>query len=228
MSFQPKVLFEDNHLLVVNKPAGMLVQEDKTGDTSLEDWAKDYIQKKYNKPGEAFLGIVHRIDRPVSGLVLMARTSKALERMNNQFKERSIEKIYRVLVSHRPPADSDNLIHWVKKYTDKNLVKAYDETVKEGLLAELSYSLLGRISDDYLLEVKPVTGRPHQIRAQLAKIGCPIKGDVKYGGAKVKGKGRIYLHAWQLNFIHPVKKEPIQITADLPTDDLWNKYNQFK
>ncbi|MCC5928288.1 MAG: RluA family pseudouridine synthase [Cyclobacteriaceae bacterium] len=224
---KPEIIYEDNHLLVLNKPAGMLVQSDDTGDMSLELWGRKYIREKYNKPGEAFLEAVHRIDRPVSGLVILARTSKALERMHLQFKEREIKKLYWALIVNRPEEEEGTLIHWIKKYRDRNIVQAFNETVKEGQYAELSYKTIGRIGNDYLLEVKPVTGRPHQIRAQLSKMGCPIKGDVKYGARPEKNKKLIYLHARSITFTHPVKKENMLLRANLPSDDNWNKFKSF-
>lgn len=226
-TLKPEIIYEDNHLLVLNKPAGMLVQSDDTGDMSLEMWGRKYIREKYNKPGEAFLESVHRIDRPVSGLVILARTSKALERMHLQFKEREIQKLYWALVVNRPEEEEGMLIHWIKKYRDRNIVQAFNETVKEGQYAELSYKTIGRIGTDYLLEVKPVTGRPHQIRAQLSKMGCPIKGDVKYGARPDKNKKLIYLHARSITFTHPVRKEPMILKAKLPADDNWNKFTSF-
>lgn len=219
-----EVLYEDNHLIAVNKPSGLLVQEDETGDETLEMMVKEYVRVKYNKPGEAFLGVIHRIDRPVSGLVLFARTSKALERMNKLFAEHQIRKTYWAIVGERPPEDEGELVHWLIKDREKNQTRAYENTVKNGVRAELSYRLLGRLASNFLLEVSPLTGRPHQIRVQLAKMGCPIRGDVKYGFPEAARGARIYLHARQLRFVHPTKKEEITITAPLPRDQVWQMF----
>ncbi len=222
---QKEILFEDNHLLVVNKPAGLLVQADRTGDETLADAAMEYIRVKYKKPGDVFLGVVHRIDRPVSGAVILARTSKGLERMNKIFQDREIKKTYWALVKHRPPqVEETTLTHYIRKNTKINKAMASNSAGKGGQKAVMSYRLAGRIADYYLLEVKPETGRPHQIRVQLAKIGCPIAGDVKYGSDKPAPDGRIYLHARGVEFVHPVRKEPVRITAGLPDDQVWQLF----
>ena len=219
------VLYEDNHLLIVNKQGGELVQGDKTGDVTLGDDAKQYIKKKYNKPGDVFLGVVHRLDRPVSGAVILARTSKALERMNKIFKERDIQKTYWAITTHRPPQTQDELTHWLKKNTKINKTAAFNKKVSGAKQAVLSYKLIGRVAEYYMLEITLQTGRPHQIRVQLAKIGCNILGDLKYGGDKAHSND-IYLHSRFVSFEHPVKKEPLNITAPLPKDQIWGLFGE--
>jgi len=219
-----RIIFEDNHLLVINKDAGVLVQGDKTGDTPLSDLAKAYVKEKYQKPGEVFMGVIHRIDRPVSGLVLMARTSKALERMNEQFKNRAIEKKYLAVVRNRPAANAGNLVHWLIKNPETNVTKAYEKEVPNTMRSELNYKLIGELDGFYLLEVNPITGRPHQIRVQLASMNCPIVGDNKYGYPRGNKDKSICLHAYQVKFMHPVKKEEMQLFAALPQDNFWQKF----
>ncbi|MFN7489947.1 MAG: RluA family pseudouridine synthase [Chryseotalea sp.] len=216
------VIYEDNHLLVVNKTAGILVQGDATADKILGDYAKDYIAKKYNKPGAVFLGIVHRLDRPVSGLVVLARTSKALERMNEQFRERSTEKTYWAIVKQKPKKESDTLIHWLKKDPEKNKTTAFSKEMPQTQRAELSYQIIKPVGDHWLLEVKPITGRPHQIRVQLASMGCPIRGDLKYGYPEPTHNASICLHARSLSFLHPVKKEKLSLEAPVPSEKYWD------
>jgi len=218
-----RILYEDNHLLIVNKPPGMLVQGDKTGDETLADHAKAYIKEKYNKPGAVFLGVTHRIDRPVSGVVILAKTSKSLERINKLFKERLIDKTYWAVIHNKPPLMQDELVHWLKKNPKINKTTAFNKKSKGAQKAVLSYKLTRRIGEYYLLEVKPVTGRPHQIRVQLAKIGCTIVGDVKYGYEKPNSDGSIHLHARSLSFEHPVKREPIFIEAPVSKDKIWQQ-----
>jgi len=220
-----QVLYEDNHLLVINKPAGVLVQGDATGDIPLVEIAKQYIGKKYNKPGDVFLGVVHRLDRPVSGVVVFARTSKALERMNALFRDRLTRKIYWAVVAERPPRKEGNLIHWLVKDEKKNKTTAYSTETPIGSRSELNYKVIDSKRGYYLVEVNPITGRPHQIRVQLASMGCPIAGDVKYGSPISSPDGSIALHARQIQFIHPVKKEPILISAKLPQNDWWNPFS---
>lgn len=222
MPFQ--VLYEDNHLIIVNKPVGLLTQGDSTGDKTLADFVKEYIKEKYKKPGDVFLGIPHRIDRPVSGLVILARTSKGLERMTELFRERKIQKTYWAVVKRKPKEESGKLTHWLIKDDKKNIVTAYDFPKDDAQKAELKYKVLGELNDHYLIEVQPITGRPHQIRVQLASIGCPIRGDVKYGFAKPNPDKGINLHSRRCYFIHPIKKQPLLIKAGLPNNDFWEQF----
>lgn len=220
---EPQVIFEDNHLLVVNKPPGWLVQGDKTGDNTLTDWGRSYIKEKYNKPGEVYLHPVHRLDRPVSGIVTFARTSKASERLNRMFRENQIEKTYLAIVQGIPEDSEGNLVHWLVKDGSKNLVKAYHKEKKEAKKAELAYDLTLVIKNQSLLLVKPKTGRPHQIRVQLASMKCPIVGDLRYGNGSPNPDKSISLHALQLSFIHPVRKEPLQLTC-APKGQNWSLF----
>ncbi|GAA4780965.1 RNA pseudouridine synthase [Olivibacter ginsenosidimutans] len=221
------VLYEDNHLIAINKRAGDIVQVDQTGDEPLDEKVKQYLAKKYNKPNGAFLGVVHRLDRPVSGVILFAKTSKALDRINKLFKEREMHKTYWAVVRNKPATTAGTLVHWLVKNTQKNVTKAYDHEVKGSLRAELRYKLLGELNGYYLLEVDPITGRPHQIRVQLATLGCPIVGDNKYGYPRGSLKKSICLHARRLTFEHPVKKEPVHIFATLPRDGFWERFEDF-
>jgi len=218
------VLFEDNHLIAVNKRAGDIVQVDETGDESLEDKVKNYIAKKYDKPNGAFLGVVHRLDRPVSGVILFAKTSKALERINNLFKSREMHKTYYAVVRNRPYPEAGKLIHWLVKNPQKNVTKAHDHEVQGSLRSELNYELVGELDGYFLIKVDPITGRPHQIRVQLSTLGCPIVGDNKYGYPRGSLRKSISLHARRLEFIHPIKKEPVIIVAPVPKDGFWEKF----
>jgi 23S rRNA pseudouridine1911/1915/1917 synthase len=218
------ILYEDNHLIAINKRAGDIVQVDDTGDESLEDKVKKYIAKKYNKPNGAFLGVVHRLDRPVSGVILFAKTSKALERINEMFKKREMHKTYYAVVRNKPQPESGRLIHWLLKNPQKNVTKAHDHEVPGSLRSELTYKLVGELNGYYLIEVDPITGRPHQIRVQLSTLGCPIVGDNKYGYPRGSLRRSICLHARRLQFIHPIKKEPVLITAPVPKDGFWEKF----
>ncbi len=221
------VIYEDNHLLIINKEPGVLVQGDRTGDVTLIELLKDYIKEKYDKPGDVFLGCVHRLDRPVSGVVVFARTSKALERMNEIFRSRKVQKTYWAIVRRKPNPEKGKLTHWLIKDEEKNQVKTYEYDVPGSLKAELNYRLIGKINEHYLVEVEPITGRPHQIRAQLAAIGCPIRGDIKYGYDRPTLDKKIYLHARRLYFIHPVKKEPLVVKAPVPNDPFWEEFQEL-
>lgn len=221
------ILFEDNHLIAVNKRAGDIVQIDDTGDEPLDEQVKKYIAAKYNKPNGAFLGVVHRLDRPVSGVILFAKTSKALERINLMFKSREMKKTYWAVVRNRPQPTEGNLVHWLVKNSQKNVTKAHDKEVAGSQRAELNYKLIGELNGYYLLEVDPITGRPHQIRVQLSTLDCPIVGDNKYGYPRGSLKKSICLHARKLQFIHPVKKEPVSIFAPLPKDGFWERFEGF-
>ncbi len=217
------VLYEDNHLIAVKKNGGDLVQSDITEDETLADRVKEYLKIKYNKPGDVFLGVIHRIDRPVSGVVLYARTSKGLSRMNKLFQERKVKKTYWAIVEEKPEKENDTLVHYMKKNQEKNRSRAYDNEVKGSKRAELKYELLGRSKNYYYLKVEPKTGRHHQIRVQLSMMGSRIKGDVKYGAKRTNRDGTIHLHARALEFEHPVKNEPIKIVCNPPIDPLWNE-----
>jgi 23S rRNA pseudouridine1911/1915/1917 synthase len=219
-----QILFEDNHLIIFNKQPSQIVQGDKTGDTPLSDLLKAYIKQRDNKPGNVFLGVVHRIDRPVSGAVIFAKTSKALTRLNEMIKEGQIHKTYWAVVKNQPPEESGHLLHYLKKNEEKNKSFSYDKEVAGSRRAELTYRLICRSQNYFLLEVILLTGRHHQIRSQLSKIGCPIKGDLKYGFDRSNPDGSIHLHARQIEFIHPVSKEEINVIADPPDDKLWGSF----
>jgi len=217
-----QVIYEDNHIIVVNKRAGDIVQGDKTGDKPLSDVVKSYLKDKYNKPGNVYLGTVHRLDRPTSGLVIFSKTSKALPRLNKMFATKDITKTYWALVKNKPKKDSDKLVHWLKKNPKNNKSYAHSTEVKDSKKAILSYQIIKKLDNFYLLEVTLETGRHHQIRTQLASIGCPIKGDLKYGYDRSNKDASISLHARNIKFIHPVSKEELDITAPLPKDPVWD------
>ncbi|MBP5583722.1 MAG: RluA family pseudouridine synthase [Bacteroidales bacterium] len=219
MDFQ--VLYEDNHILVANKPNNMLVQADTTGDVALEDLAKQYIKIKYNKPGAVFLNAVHRLDRPVSGVVVFARTSKALTRLNEQFRSKEIKKTYWAIVKNRPKVESATLEDYIRRDAKKNKSFVCQKDTKDAKLARLSYTLIASSENYHLLEIDLHTGRHHQIRCQLSHMGCPIKGDLKYGAERSNKDGGISLHARSVEFIHPVTKEQIKIVAPIPNETLW-------
>jgi len=219
-----EILFEDNHIIAVNKQVSDIVQGDKTGDETLADQVKLYIARKYNKPGAVFLGVVHRIDRPVSGVVLFARTSKALARLNEMIAKRQIRKTYWAVVKNRPPADSGTIEHYLVRNTTQNKSYAYDREVTGSQRAILSYEIAAVGNGCYYLEIDLQTGRHHQIRAQLAKIGCAIKGDLKYGFDSANRDGGIHLHARKIEFIHPVTKASVAIVAPTPKDPLWDDF----
>lgn len=223
----PDILYEDNHIIIVNKRSSDIVQGDKTGDEPLDDKIRRYIKEKYNKPGDVFLGVVHRLDRPVSGCVVYARTSKALTRLSETFRTRAVRKTYWAVVTERPPAEEGHLTHFIKKNETQNRSYVFDTEVKGSRKAELSYNIIGRSERFYLLEIDLMTGRHHQIRAQLASIGCPIRGDVKYGSKRTNDDGGISLHARSISFIHPVKKEEVAVTAALPQDKVWRLFRNI-
>ena len=222
-TFDPaRILFEDNHLLVVNKRAGELVQPDPTGDPALEDTIKDFIRRRDDKPGNVFLGVVHRIDRPVSGAVVFAKTGKALSRLNEMIKNRSIKKIYWAVTEGRPSPEKGRLVHHLVRDGKANRSKVYGHPTTGSKEARLDYRLLAESTNYRLIEIELLTGRHHQIRAQLSKIGCPIRGDLKYGASRSNRDGSISLHSRRLEFTHPVRKESVRITAPVPEDDnLW-------
>lgn len=216
-----QILHEDNHIIVVNKRVGDIVQGDKTGDKPLSDVVKEYIKEKYNKPGDVFLGVVHRLDRPTTGIVVFARTSKALTRLNDLFKNRETQKTYWAVVKNKPPKSEDTLVHFLKRNEKNNTSKAHINEVPESKKASLDYTIIATLNNYFGLEINLHTGRHHQIRAQLSAIGCPIKGDLKYGFDRSNPDGGIHLHARKLKFIHPVSKEPIEIIAPVPDDVIW-------
>ncbi len=216
-----QILHEDNHIIVINKRVGDIVQGDKTGDKPLSDIVKEYIKDKYNKPGDVFLGVVHRLDRPTTGIVVFARTSKALERLNKMFSERETQKTYWAVVKNKPPKTEDKLVHFLKRNEKNNTSKAHSKEVPESKIASLDYQIIKELNNYFVLEINLHTGRHHQIRAQLQAIGCPIKGDLKYGFDRSNPDGGIHLHARKLAFVHPVSKENIEIIAPTPSDSIW-------
>ena len=219
------VLFEDNHSIAVAKRVGDIVQGDKTGDVPLSDLVKAYLKEKYEKPGNVYLGVVHRLDRPVSGVVLFAKTSKALPRLNKMFAEHeAVRKTYLAIVANKPPQPEGTLTHWLTRNEKQNTARAYDREVPNSKKAVLDYRLVAQSERYFLLEVELHTGRHHQIRCQLAKMGCPIKGDLKYGAPRSNPDGGISLHAWRLQLEHPVTHAPLTIEAPLPEERLWQEF----
>jgi 23S rRNA pseudouridine1911/1915/1917 synthase len=217
-----QVLHEDNHIIIVNKRPGDIVQGDKTGDKPLSEVVKSYIKEKYNKPGNVYLGVVHRLDRPTSGIVLFSKTSKALPRLNKLFQDKDAKKTYWAVVKEKPPRESDELIHFMKRNSKQNKSYAHKNEVPDSKKAILDYQLIKELDRYYVLEIGLHTGRHHQIRSQLSAIGCPIKGDLKYGFDRSNRDASIHLHSRELRFIHPVKKEEIHITAPPPKDPIWD------
>lgn len=222
------VVYEDNHLIIVNKSSSEIVQGDKTGDKPLAEMVKEYIKQKYHKPGNVFLGVVHRLDRPVSGLVVFARTSKALARLNEMFRTKEVHKTYWAIVGNCPPTEEGELVHWLVRNEKQNKSYAYDKEKPDAKKAILDYKLIGRSERYFLLEVDLKTGRHHQIRCQLAKMGCPIKGDLKYGSPRSNPDGSICLHARRVRFVHPVSKQEIDVTAPVPEGNLWHSFQNDK
>lgn len=216
-----QVLYEDNHIIAINKRAGDIVQGDKTGDTPLSEVVKTFLKSKYNKPGNVYLGVVHRLDRPTTGIVLFAKTSKALPRLNKLFAEKKAKKTYWAIVKNRPPKHEDRLIHWLRKNPKNNKSTAFEKEVDGSKKAILNYKIIKELDRFFVLEINLETGRHHQIRCQLAKIGSPIKGDLKYGFSRSNKDASISLHSRFLEFIHPVKKEELSLVAPLPDGALW-------
>ena len=217
------VIFEDNHLIAVNKKSGEIVQGDKTGDEPLSERVKKYLKVKYNKPGNVFLGTIHRIDRPTSGIVIFAKTSKALSRMNEKFRQNKISKTYWAIVKNRLPKKNDLLEHYLLKNQKKN--KSFLSTEEKGKLSILEYNFLNNLNNYFLYEIFPKTGRHHQIRVQLSNMGSPIKGDLKYGAKRSNPNGGINLHAKKIDFNHPVTKESVSIEANCPNEKIWDSIN---
>lgn len=218
------VLYEDNHIIIVNKSSSEIVQADKTGDTPLSEMVKAFLKEKYNKQGNVYIGVTHRLDRPVSGIVVFAKTSKALARLNDMFAKKDVKKTYWAIVCKMPPQEEGQLVNYLVKNEKQNKSYAYDKEVPNSKKSILNYKLIGK-SDRYcLLEVDLQTGRHHQIRCQLAKIGCVIKGDLKYGAERSNKDGSISLHARSISFTHPVSKQEINVVAPSPNDELWNYF----
>lgn len=223
-----EILFEDNHLIAINKNSGDIVQGDKTGDAPLNEIVKEYIKIKYNKPGEVYLGTPHRIDRPTSGIVVFAKTSKALVRLNKMFQEKTVQKTYWAIVKNKPEKKKDHLIHYLKKNQQKNKSFAKNDETDGYKKSELTYEAIHKFDNFYLLEIRPLTGRHHQIRVQLSSIGSTIRGDLKYGYSRSNPDASISLHARKIEFIHPVKKEPVVIIAPASNKDpLWKVANKL-
>lgn len=218
---EDRILFEDNHFIAINKYSSEIVQGDKTGDQPLSETVKLFLKKKYNKPGNVFCGVIHRIDRPVSGVLLLAKTSKGLARMNAQFSSREVKKIYWAIVKNEPKELTGNLVHYLVKDEKKNMSKAFEKEMKNAKRSELNYTVIAKGDNYSLLEVDPLTGRHHQIRVQLSKIGSPIKGDLKYGAQRTNPDGSVSLHARKLIFNHPISNERIEIIAPVPKEKIW-------
>lgn len=217
-----QVVYEDNHLIVINKRVGDIVQGDKTGDSPLSEIVKQYIKEKYKKEGNVFLGVAHRLDRPTSGIVVFARTSKALPRLNKLFAEKEAKKTYWAVVKNKPDKQADTLTHWLIRNTQQNKSYAHLQEIPQSKKAVLDYKIIKELNSYFLLEIDLKTGRHHQIRAQLATIGCPIKGDLKYGFDRSNKDGGIHLHARSLSFVHPVKNELLTLVAPPPKEAIWN------
>ena len=217
-----QILYEDNHLIAVNKRPGDIVQGDKTGDKPLSEIVKQYIKEKYNKPGNVYLGVAHRLDRPTSGIVVFAKSSKALPRLNKLFAEKEAKETYWAVVKNTPPKTHETLTHWLKRNTKQNKSYANKKEVPDSKKAVMDYEIIKKLDNYFLLEIDLKTGRHHQIRSQLTAIGCPIKGDLKYGFDRSNKDGSIHLHARKLMFIHPVKKEKLELIAPPPNDPVWN------
>ncbi|HEU0137762.1 MAG TPA: RNA pseudouridine synthase [Flavobacterium sp.] len=217
-----QVIHEDNHIIVVNKRVGDIVQGDKTGDKPLSDVVKEYLKQKYKKPGDAFLGVVHRLDRPTTGIVVFAKTSKALTRLNELFKSRETHKTYWAVVKNKLSKREDKLVHFLKRNEKNNTSKAHINEVPDSKIASLDYKVIAELNNYFVLEINLHTGRHHQIRAQMASIGCPIKGDLKYGFDRSNPDGGIHLHARRLEFVHPVTKETLSVEAPTPSDPIWD------
>ena len=218
------VVYEDNHIIIVNKTASEIVQGDKTGDTPLSETVKQYLKEKYSKPGNVFIGVTHRLDRPVSGLVVFAKTGKALSRLNEMFKNSEVKKTYWAVVKNLPREEEGERVNYLVRNEKQNKSYAYDKEVPGSKKAILRYRIIGRSQNYYLLEVDLKTGRHHQIRCQLAKMGSPIKGDLKYGSPRSNPDGSICLHARSIRFVHPVSKELIEVEAPVPPGNLWNGF----
>ena len=220
-----QVLYEDNHIIIVNKRVGDIVQGDKTGDKPLSEVVKEYIKDKYNKPGNVYLGVTHRLDRPTTGIVVFAKTSKVLPRMNKLFSDKKVNKTYWAVVKEKPHKEKDTLIHWLKKNPKNNKSTAYNNEIKDSKKAILHYEVIKQLNNYFLIEVNLETGRHHQIRSQLSSIGSPIKGDLKYGFDRSNNDGGIHLHSRKIEFIHPVSKKTISVIAPTPKDPIWDACN---
>jgi 23S rRNA pseudouridine1911/1915/1917 synthase len=223
-----QIAYEDNHIMIVNKLPSEIVQGDKTGDTPLSDKVKQFLKERENKPGNVFCGVIHRLDRPVSGLVIFAKTSKALSRFNELFREKTIQKTYLAVVKNKPPKPADKLIHYLIKNEKTNMSKAFEKPTQDALKAELDYELIASSDNYHLLKIKLHTGRHHQIRCQLSKIGSPIKGDLKYGFNRSNEGGFIHLHSFETSFMHPIKQEQVTIKAlPISSDAIWNYFGKL-